>query len=162
MVELNRADEWPAFFSRMRQQFEQLIESKPTCLDDIVQALGNQNESITFLDVMRDRLAGVKDADLHDLAPQMQRHGYYASVQGPWLVCSKSKKQHDTMLFAAQAAQVLAEANMMLIPLPTQYTELISPLEFRSADRLFRHGRLVHLLHAPAMALSLGSASDRQ
>jgi len=83
-------DEWPAFLSRMRQQFEQLIESKPTCLDDIVQALGKQNESITFLDVMRDRLAGVKDADLHDLAPQMQRHGYYASVQGPWL-CSKRK-----------------------------------------------------------------------
>ena len=60
----------------------------------------------------------------NDLAPQMQRHGYYASVQGPWLVCSKSKKQHDTMLFAAQAAQVLAEANMMLIPLPNaQHTE---------------------------------------
>jgi hypothetical protein len=124
MVELNGADERPAFLSRMRQQFEQLMESKPTCLDDIVQELGKQNESITFLDVMRDRLAGVKDADLHDLAPQMQRHGYYASVQGPWLVCSKSKKQHDTMLFAAQAAQVLAEANMMLIPLPNaQHTE---------------------------------------
>jgi len=60
----------------------------------------------------------------NDLAPQMQRHGYYASVQGPWLVCSKCKKQHDTMLFAAQAAQVLAEANMMLIPLSNaQYTE---------------------------------------
>ena len=162
MVELNGADEWPAFLSRMRQQFEQLMESKPTCLNDIVQELGKQNESITFLDVMRDRLAGVKDADLHDLAPQMQRHGYYASVQGPWLVCSKSKKQHDTMLFAAQAAQVLAEANMMLIPLPNaQYTESISPLEFRSAA-LFRHGRLVHLPHAPAMALSLGFASDRQ
>jgi len=26
----------------------------------------------------------------NDLAPQMQRHGYYASVQGPWL-CSKRK-----------------------------------------------------------------------
>ena len=47
---------------------------------------------------------------------QMQRHGYYASIQGPWLVCSKSKKQHDTMLFAAQAAQVLAEANLMVVP----------------------------------------------
>jgi hypothetical protein len=97
VVELNRADEWPAFFSRMRQQFEQLVESKPTCLDDIVQALGNQNESITFLDVMRDRLAGVKDADLHDLAPQMQRHGYYASVQGRaknnMILCSLRPRQ---------------------------------------------------------------------
>jgi hypothetical protein len=45
----------------------------------------------------------------------MERHGYYASIQGPWLVCSKSKKQHDTMLFAAQAAQLLAEANMMVV-----------------------------------------------
>jgi hypothetical protein len=45
----------------------------------------------------------------------MERHGYYASIQGPWLVCSKSKKQHDTMLFAAQAPQLLAEANMMVV-----------------------------------------------
>jgi hypothetical protein len=46
----------------------------------------------------------------------MHRHGYYASVEGPWLVCSKSKKQQDTMLFAVQAAQVLSEANLMLVP----------------------------------------------
>jgi hypothetical protein len=46
----------------------------------------------------------------------MQSQGYYASVQGPWLVCSKSKKQHDTLLFAAQAAQVLAASNLMLAP----------------------------------------------
>jgi len=49
----------------------------------------------------------------------MQRLGYYASIQGPWLVCSKTKKQHDTMLFAAQAAQVLAAANMMLASAPS-------------------------------------------
>jgi hypothetical protein len=24
-------------------------------------------------------------------------YGYYASIEGPWLVCSKSKKQHDTI-----------------------------------------------------------------
>jgi phenol 2-monooxygenase len=40
-------------------------------------------------------------------------------LHGPWLVCSKTKKQHDTMLFAAQAAQVLAAANMMLASVPT-------------------------------------------
>ena len=146
MVELNRADEWPAFLSRMRHQFEQLVDSKPTCLDDIVQELRKENESITFLDVMRDRLADVQETDLHELAPQMQRHGYYASVQGPWLVCSKSKKRHDTMLFAAQAAQVLAEANMMLIPLPNpQYTESKSRRLKPIPGQAVRHGRLVHL-----------------
>jgi len=123
MIELNRSDEWAAFSSRMRHQFEQLVESRPKSLDDIVQRLRKQNESITFLDALRDRVADVEDADLHGLAPQMQRYGYYASIQGPWLICSKSKKRHDTMLFAAQAAQVLAEANMMLIPLPdSQHT----------------------------------------
>jgi hypothetical protein len=40
-------------------------------------------------------------------------------LHGPWLVCSKTKKQHDTMLFAAQAAQVLAAANMMLTSVPS-------------------------------------------
>jgi hypothetical protein len=63
------------------------------------------NDSITFLDSVRDSVPGVKDTDLRVLPGQMQRQGYYASIQGPWLVCSKSKKQHDTLLFAAQAAR---------------------------------------------------------
>jgi len=99
----------------MRQQFEGLVESKPACIQDVLQELRKHNESITFLDAMRDSVAEVKDINLQALPRQMQHHGYYASIQGPWLVCSKSKKQHDTMVFAAQAAQVLAETNMMVV-----------------------------------------------
>ena len=106
--EFNRTDDWSKFMSRMRHQFEQLLGSKPTCLPDMVQELRKHDNSITFLDIVRDRVPGVKDTDLRVLPGQMQSQGYYASVQGPWLVCSKSKKQHDTLLFAAQAAQVLA------------------------------------------------------
>ena len=114
--EFNRTDDWSKFMSRMRHQFEQLLGSKPTCLQDMVQELRKHDDSITFLDIVRDSVPGVKDTDLRVLPGQMQRQGYYASVQGPWLVCSKSKKQHDTLLFAAQAAQVLAASNMMLAP----------------------------------------------
>jgi hypothetical protein len=116
--ELNRTDEWSEFMSRMRHQFEHLVESKPTCLEDMLKELREHDDSITFLDIVRDGVPGVNDTDLQVLPRQMQGHGYYASIQGPWLVCSKTKKQHDTMLFAAQAAQVLATANMMLAPLP--------------------------------------------
>jgi hypothetical protein len=114
LSEFNRTDDWSKFMSRMRHQFEELLGSKPTCLQDMVQELRKHNDSITFLDIVRDSIPGVKDTDVRVLPGQMQRQGYYASVQGPWLVCSKSKKQHDTMLFAAQAAQVLAASNMML------------------------------------------------
>jgi len=100
----------------MRHEFEDLIKSKPTCVEDVVQELRKHDESITFLEAMRGSVAAVKDTDVQLLPRQMQHHGYYASMQGPWLVCSKSKKQHDTMLFAAQAAQVLAEADMMVLP----------------------------------------------
>ena len=117
--ELNRTDHWSEFMSRMRHQFEELLESKPTCLQDMLQELREHQDSITFLDIVRDSVPTVKDIDLTILPTQMQRLGYYASIQGPWLVCSKSKKQHDTMLFAAQAAQVLAAANMMLASVPT-------------------------------------------
>jgi hypothetical protein len=116
--ELNRADNWSEFMRRMRQDFEELIASKPACVQDVVQELREHDDSITFLDALRDRTE-VKDRDVQVLPMQMQHHGYYASIQGPWLVCSKGKKQHDTMLFAAQAAQVLAEADMMVIPLRT-------------------------------------------
>jgi hypothetical protein len=116
ITEFNRTDDWSKFMLRMRHQFEQLLGSKPTCLQDMVQELRKHNDSITFLDIVRDSIPGVKDTDVRVLPGQMQRQGYYASVQGPWLVCSKSKKQHDTMLFAAQAAQVLAASNMMLAP----------------------------------------------
>jgi hypothetical protein len=117
--ELNRTDDWSEFMSRMRHQFEELLESKPTCLQDMVQELREREDSMTFLDIVRDSVSAVKDTDLQVLRRQMQREGHYASIQGPWLVCSKSKKQHDTMLFAAQAAQVLAGANMMLASVPT-------------------------------------------
>jgi len=116
--ELNTAD-WSEFMSRMRNEFEKLIASKPACLQDIVRELCKHDDSITFLDAIGDSIPEVKDADPQVLPAQMQHHGYYASLQGPWLVCSKSKKQHDTMLFAAQAAQVLAEANMTVVPLRT-------------------------------------------
>jgi len=85
----------------------------------MLQELREHQDSITFLDIVRDSVPAVKDIDLTVLPTQMQRLGYYASIQGPWLVCSKSKKQHDTMLFAAQAAQVLAAANMMLASVPS-------------------------------------------
>jgi hypothetical protein len=114
--ELNRTDNWSEFMRRMRREFEELVHSKPTCIQDVVQELRKHDESITFLDAMRDSVAEVKDTDVQVLPSQMQDHGYYASIQGPWLVCSKSKKQHDTMLFATQAAQVLAEANIMVVP----------------------------------------------
>ena len=117
--ELNRTDQWSEFMSRMRQQFEELLQSMPTCLQDIVQELREHEDSITFLDIVRDSVPTVKDIDLTILPTQMQRLGYYASIQGPWLVCSKTKKQHDTMLFAAQAAQALAAANMMLASVPS-------------------------------------------
>jgi len=113
---LNRTDDWSEFMRRMRHEFEELIKSKPTCVQDVVQELRKREESITFLDALRDSVAEVKDTDVQVLPRQMQHHGYHASIQGPWLVCSKSKKQHDTMLFAAQAAQVLAEANLMVVP----------------------------------------------
>jgi hypothetical protein len=117
--DFNRTDDWSEFMRRMRHEFEELIKSKPTCVQDVVQELRKREESITFLDALRDSVAEVKDTDVQVLPRQMQHHGYHASIQGPWLVCSKSKKQHDTMLFAAQAAQVLAEANMMLVPRST-------------------------------------------
>jgi len=114
--ELNRTDNWTEFMRRMRQEFEELIKSEPTCIQDVVQELRKHDESITFLDALRDSVAEVKDTDVQVLPRQMQHRGYHASIQGPWLVCAKSKKQHDTMLFAAQAAQVLAEANLMVVP----------------------------------------------
>jgi hypothetical protein len=117
--ELNKTHDWSEFMSRMRHEFEGLINAKPASVHDLVQELLKRNESITFLDAMNDSVPELKDIDPQVLPAQMQHHGYYASLQGPWLVCSKSKKQHDTMLFAAQAAEVLAEANMVVAPLHT-------------------------------------------
>ena len=122
--EVNRTDDWSDFMRRMRHEFEELVESKPACVQDVLQELRKHDDSLTFLDALRDSVAAVKDTDVQVLPRQMQHHGYHASIQGPWLVCSKSKKQHDTMLFAAQAAQVLAEANMMVVPgIANQYAE---------------------------------------
>jgi len=99
----------------MARQFEQLLESKPACVDDIIQELRKHDESLTFIDALRDRVPDLRNAKPETLPRKMQKHGYYASLEGCWLVCSKSKKRHDTMLFAAQASQVLANANMMLV-----------------------------------------------
>ena len=51
--ELNSTDQWSEFMSRMRQQFEELLQSMPTCLQDIVQELREHEDSITFLDIVR-------------------------------------------------------------------------------------------------------------
>jgi hypothetical protein len=99
----------------MVSQFDQLVEAKPTCVEDVVQELKKRAESVTFFDALRDSVPEMRKAKPETLPGKMQSHGYYASLQGSWLVCSKSKKRHDTMLFAAQASQVLANANMMLV-----------------------------------------------
>ena len=68
------------------------LESKPTCLKDMLQELREHQDSITFLDIVRDSVPAVKDIDLTVLPTQMQRLGYYASIQGNrGSVCSKSK-----------------------------------------------------------------------
>src|SRR3954469_6737277 len=100
--ELNKAENWSEFMSRMRHQFEELLESKPTCLQDMVQELREREDSMTFLDIVRDSVSAVKGTYRQGRRRQMQREGHYATIQGPWLVCTKSKKQHDTMLVAAQ------------------------------------------------------------
>jgi hypothetical protein len=115
LAELNGPECSSDFMLRMVSQFEQLLESKPACVDDIVQELRERDESLTFLDALRDRVPELRNTKPETLWDNMQKHGYYASVQGSWLVCSKNKRRHDTMLFAAQASQVLANANMMLV-----------------------------------------------
>ena len=42
--ELNSTDQWSEFMSRMRHQFEELLESKPACLQDMVQELREHEE----------------------------------------------------------------------------------------------------------------------
>jgi hypothetical protein len=117
LTELNGAECWSDFMSRMASQFEQLVEAKPTCVEDMVRELKKRDESVTFVDALRDRVPEMRKAKPETLPRKMQIHGYYASLQGPWLVCSKSKRRHDAMLFAAQASQALANANMMLVPI---------------------------------------------
>jgi hypothetical protein len=114
--ELDKTDNWPELMRRMCQDFAQLVASKPACVRGVVQELLKHEDSVTFLDALQEEVAELKETDTQVLVTEMQHHGYYASIQGPWLVCSKAKKQHDTMLFAAQAAQVLAKADMMIVP----------------------------------------------
>ena len=116
LAEFNRPECCADFMSRMLSQFEQLLASRPECLGDTIQELRRHEESLTFLDAFCDRVPGLSNTEPDTLRDSMQKHGYYASVQGSWLVCAKSKKRHDTMLFAAQASEVLAHANMMLVP----------------------------------------------
>ena len=58
---------------------------------DLFDELRKHDDSITFLEIVRDSVRGVKDSDLRLLPGQMQRQGYYASVQGPWLVSQGAK-----------------------------------------------------------------------
>ena len=117
---LDSTRDWSDFVSRMVHEFENLIESSPACVEDIVQKLCKHDDSITPVDALRDCLPKVREFDLNALPGQMQRRHYYASIEGQWLICSKSKTQHDAMLFAAQASQVLEKANMMLVPIPRE------------------------------------------
>jgi hypothetical protein len=119
MTELDKPHGWSQFVSRMVHEFEELVESNPACVEDVVQVLCKHDESITALDALRDCVPEVRNAKVQTLPIAMQHRGYYASIQGPWLVCAKGKKEHDAMLFAAQASQVLADANMMLVPAPS-------------------------------------------
>jgi hypothetical protein len=110
-----RAHDWQNFLWRMAHQFEELLGSKPLCMEDVVHELRKHDEWILPWESIT-RLAPANE-DAQDVLPRaMQRCGYYASLQGSWLVCSKNKKQHDAMLFAAQASQVVAEANTMVVP----------------------------------------------
>src|SRR5205085_2485877 len=93
-----RSHDWHDFMSRMAHQFEQLLGSRPSCLDDIIRELRKQDDSITFLEPLSRFVPNTQDAETDGLTAAMQQHGYYASVQGSWLICSKNKKQHDAML----------------------------------------------------------------
>jgi hypothetical protein len=42
--ELNTTDQWSEFMLRMRHQLEELLDSKPTCLQDMVQELRERDE----------------------------------------------------------------------------------------------------------------------
>jgi hypothetical protein len=114
-AELNGTECWSDVMSRMVRQFERLVEAKPTCVEDILRELKKRDESVTFFDGLRDLVPEMRNVNPEMLLASMQGHGYYASLQGPWLVCSKVKKRHDTILYAAQASQALAKANMMLV-----------------------------------------------
>ena len=100
--ELNTAD-WSEFMSRMRNEFEKLIESKPACVQDIVRELRKHDDSITFLDAIGDSIPEVKDVDPQVLPAQMQHHGYYASLQGPW---SAQRAKNSTILCSLQPKQL--------------------------------------------------------
>ena len=109
-------EKYSEFMERMVSGFDRLIASHPVSVDDVIEELRKEDEFITLLDPIQTSVPGMAPSELPS---RMQRYGYYASIQGPLLVCSKSRKRHDKMLFAAQASQVLAEANMMLVPLPS-------------------------------------------
>jgi hypothetical protein len=91
--ELNKTDDWSSeFMSRMRHQFEALIESQPTSLQHIIQELRKHDESITFLDAMNDGALEVKQIDLRILPAQMQHHGYYGLPSGAMARLLKEQK----------------------------------------------------------------------
>jgi hypothetical protein len=53
---------WSDFMSRMVSQFDQLVEAKPTCVEDVVQELTKRAESVTFFDVLRDSVPEMRKA----------------------------------------------------------------------------------------------------
>jgi hypothetical protein len=60
--EVNRTDDWSDFMRRMRHEFEGLVGSKPADVQDVVQELRKHDDSITFLDALRDSVAEVNAA----------------------------------------------------------------------------------------------------
>src|SRR4051794_40423994 len=97
-----REHDWSEFISRMACQFEELLQSKPSRTEDIVHELRKHDDSLTLLEPLRRLLPSMHDTVSQVISGAMQHDGYYASVEGPWLICSRTKKQHDAMVFAAQ------------------------------------------------------------
>ena len=111
----NRTDDWSKFMSRMRHQFEQLLGSKPTCLPDMDRSSANPTIPSRFSILCVIEFLGEGQRTYGILPGQMQRQGYYASVQAPWLVCSKSRSTM-TLCCSLPKQLVLAASDLMLAP----------------------------------------------
>jgi hypothetical protein len=103
--ELNSTDQWSEFMSRMRHQFEELLESKPACLQDMVQELREHEDSITFLDIVRDNVPTVEghrsdnppdpDASVSATMPRFKDRGSSArKPNSSMTLCCSLPKQH--------------------------------------------------------------------
>jgi hypothetical protein len=65
--ELDRGHDWTDFVSRMVHEFEELVESNPACVEDIVQTLCKHEESITPLNTLCHCVPEVRDAEVQVL-----------------------------------------------------------------------------------------------